>query len=136
MIRATRNVGWITERTGVRFTDGARGIEYHAGNRTLAMVGFDEWALNSVTVHMAADSAMAVRALIRPAFAYAFWECHKGVLIGKIADNNYRSKRLTEWLGFTKAYAIKDGWDRHVDFLIYEMRRENCRWLGGEEMAA
>lgn len=122
--------GWIVERTGCALTAGARGIKaVDRSGRTRGMVVYDGWTESAAQAHMAVDSPVVWRSLIRPAFSYPFEECGRRVLLGIIPEHNAASLRMTEHLGFRLAHRITDGWAQGDDLLIFEMRREECRWL-------
>lgn len=126
---ATRNLHWLEARTGMHFTDNARGIANYVDDDIAAMVAFDRWTKNAVHIHMGADTPFAVRALIKPAFRYAFKEADKGVLVAEIPADNHKSLELAAWLGFKEKHRTSDGWSLGVDMVNLEMRREDCRWL-------
>ena len=123
---------WLEERTGLALGAHANGIE--AVNRAgdiRGMVAYDNWAPNSVQVHMAADTPIAWRSLMGPVCFYPFVERGKGVVLGAIAADNERSLRAAQHMGFRPICRVKDGHDKGVDLLIIEMRKETCHWLGG-----
>lgn len=120
---------WLEERTGAVLTRGARGIAAVDESGVRGVVAFDGWTPNAVQAHMAVDTPVAWRALLRPVFAYPFEECGRKLMLGIIPADNARSVRMTERLGFRLAYRVADGWADGVDLLCYEMRRDECRWL-------
>lgn len=128
-VHATRNLHWLEARTGMHFTDNARGIANYNGEDIIAMVAFDRWTKNAVHLHMASDSPLAVRGLIKPSFRYAFQEAGRGVLLAEIPHDNHKSLKLAAWLGFKDVHWTRDGWSQGVDMVNLEMRREHCRWL-------
>lgn len=121
---------WIEARTGCVLTRNARAIAAtDASGKVRGVIAYDCWTTNSVQAHMAVDTPVAWRVLLRPAFAYPFLECGKGVLLGIIQDSNGKSWHMAERLGFSLHSRIRDGWARGEDLRIYQMRREHCRWL-------
>lgn len=129
-ISATRpeELGWIRIRTGVVLSPSAKGIK--ATDRLgviRGMVAYDCWTPNSVTAHMAVDTPIAWRSLVRPAFAYPFQT--RGLILGIIRSSNVRSVETAERLGFTLAHRVRDGYATGDDSLLFEMRREDCRWI-------
>lgn len=93
------------------------------------MLGYSAWTPNSVTISIALEHPSAFRHLRYPAFEYPFLEAGREIVLAYILDTNSRSVRLTERLGFQLVTRIRDGWTRGTDILMYEMRKENCRWL-------
>jgi RimJ/RimL family protein N-acetyltransferase len=72
-------------------------------------------------------SAAACSRLLADALAYAFR--HVGVLLGVIRASNERSLRLSRKVGFRETHRVADGWQAGEDLIVFEMRREECRWI-------
>lgn len=131
--------GWLAERA--HLVPGPNFAAWEAldpSGQVLGMIGL-EWSLpNAMNLHIAmeepdkCDRALrrkAMHALIRDAFVLAFDGYGKGIAIATVVSTNERSKRLVERLGFESCGAIRDAWAPGVDLLMYELRREACRWL-------
>lgn len=128
---------WLAQRTGWVFTQNARGVAaFDRLGRTRGVVGFDEWTPNSVRAHMAVAAPIVWRTLARPAFSYPFVECNKALLLAVVNSDNARSVQLVRRFGFREVHAVKDGWERGVDLLMFQMHRDECRWLRPERKAA
>lgn len=121
---------WLVDRTGVALTDGARGIKaVDDGDRIWGMVVFDAWTDNSCQLHIAADSPVVLRVLVGPLFSYPFLEAERGVIIGIVPEHNQKSLNIAERFGFKEVSRIRDGFARHDDLVVLEMRKEDCRWI-------
>lgn len=121
---------WLEQRTGCVLTRNARAIEAVDGEgRVRGMVGYDGWTENAVQAHMAVETPSVWRSLLRPAFSYPFLEAGKGLLLGVIPAHNGRSVRLVRRLGFRMAHEVRDGWAQGDSLLLFEMRRDECKWL-------
>ena len=129
MIRAALDLRWLTEQTGVEFTPAARGIEDVRDGRIVGMVACDLWGGTSAQVHFATRCTAACRTLAREFFRWAFGPAAREVLIAIVAASNRASLRLVEFFGFRQKHVIRDGWHKGVDFVLFEMRRDDCRWL-------
>lgn len=130
-VRASRELGWIQDRVGVAFSPKARAIAAvdEKTGRIAGMVAYDQMTPNSAQTHIALDNPIALRALMRPAFKYPFEELKLGLLLAFVLSTNLRSLELTEHVGFKPVYRIDDAVAPGVHFVLFEMRRENCRWL-------
>ncbi len=121
---------WLARQSGCTLTPGFRAIEAVDSHGAIrGMVGYCDWTANAVRAHMAVDSPIVWRALVRPAFEYPFLEAGKGVVLGFVDGGNARSVRLTRRLGFREAYRIRDACAVGRDLVVFEMRREDCMWL-------
>jgi hypothetical protein len=125
---------WIAKRANLRVGADFRAIKASDATGIRGMVGYDGWAPNSVSMHIALDSPAALRSLLRPAFRIPFLEFRFGTVTALVLSTNERSMRLVEHVGFSEAGRLKDGWAKGVDQVIYQMRREDCRWLSDGAM--
>ena len=105
-------------------------IEAVDKNETIhGMVGYDGWAENSVVMTIALDNPACFRSLLPEMFTLAFMDLNKGVALTTVASTNKRSMNLCERVGFKQIARVKDGISLGVDYVFYEMRREDCRWI-------
>ena len=121
---------YLNERAGVAITPTFKAIEAIDEKGTVhGMFGYDGWTPNAVVMHVALDTAVALRHLLRPAFGYPFVQLGLGVALCAIRGDNVRSLRLTEHVGFRRVYTIRDCFGVGIDQMIFELRREECRWI-------
>lgn len=127
---APADFAWLVERTSCAPTGSFKAIKaVDSSGRIRGMVGYDMWTVNAVQAHMAVDSPIVWRSLLRPAFAYPFEQAGKGLLLGIIPAGNARSMALTRRLRFRETYRIRDGWAAGEDLAVFEMLRDECPWL-------
>lgn len=130
---------WLIERAGFVPTADLKALEAaeEASGRIRGMVGYCNWTPNSVQCHIAADTPAAWRALVvkngSPAFRYPFLESGRGLLLALIRASNTQSLALTRHFGFRETYRIQDAAEPGDDMVLFEMRREECRWLDETE---
>jgi hypothetical protein len=133
MLRPAVDFKWMERQLGSLLTPNAKGIVNLGPDGSVqAGVAFDRWSPGGCEAHMVASTPFAVRELIGPAFDYVFSQAGRRLIYCLIQSSNERSLRLARWLGFEETYRIKDGWSYGDDFVLLEMRRENCRWLTPE----
>lgn len=121
---------YLVERAGVYPSPLFKAIEAVDAKGTVhGMFGYDGWTINAVVMHVALDNPATLRHLIYPAFAYPFVQLNLGIALCAIRGDNSRSLKLTERVGFKRVYTIKDCFGLGIDQMIYEMRREDCRWI-------
>jgi RimJ/RimL family protein N-acetyltransferase len=124
---------WLTDRAGLVASSEFRAIEAVDGDGRIAgMVGYDSWTPNGVFMSVALDNPIYARTLLPHAFQYPFVEAGREVAVVLVRSDNERSRRLVQHLGFKWAYIIKDGWAKDIHLFLYEMRREDCRYIRGE----
>jgi RimJ/RimL family protein N-acetyltransferase len=120
---------WIASRAGLVAGSEFRAIEAVAGDRILAMVGYDGWTPNSCIMHVAIDEPIAIRRLIGPTFQLPFERLNRGVVLASILSTNGPSLKFVRRLGFEKLGAIRDGYAVGVDLVVFQMRREKCPYI-------
>ncbi len=123
---------WLAEHAGCGITRDLRAVEVVKAGRILGMVGYCDWAPNSARLHVAVESPWVIKYLLGPGFSYPFQEVGVGLLIGITPANAVKAVKFNRHLGFREAHRIKDGWGVGVDLIVFEMRREECRWLNPE----
>lgn len=123
--RAQCNVG--PEMKGIMAVDDT--------GRVHGMAGFDGWTPNSVVLSIALDNPASFRSLVKPIFHYAFVQAQRGVALAVVKGSNARSLALCSRVGFREAYRVRDGVTVGEDLVIFEMRREECRWIDQRKAA-
>jgi RimJ/RimL family protein N-acetyltransferase len=121
---------WIAERAHLVIGSDFRAIEaVDEAGRILGMVGYDGWCPGSVAMHVALDNRGAARRLLQPAFGVPFIELKIPIIKGLVLSNNPRAIALDKHLGFKEVARLADWWAPGVDIILFEMRREDCRWI-------
>ena len=129
VLAVPEDMHWLAKRAGLSMHPGLQGLKVVRDGRIVGMVGFDGQTRTSVAIHVAIDDPLVLRALIRPAFGYAFYELGKVIAIAQVLSTNTRSLKLVKGLGFREVCRGKDWVDHGVDMIIHEMKRGECRWL-------
>jgi RimJ/RimL family protein N-acetyltransferase len=125
---------WIAERAGLALHSGFMAIEaVDDTGRVLGMVGFDGWMPQAVCLHIAIEEPIVLRRLLPAAFGVAFGPppggFAKAAAIATVLSTNEKSLELVRRVGFQKAYVGHDWSGPGVDFCVFEMRREWCRFI-------
>lgn len=108
----------------------ARGIVAFRDGKLSAAVAAHEWTPNSCFMHWIIEDPMVLRHKLFEQIAdWIFNETHRTIIYGKIVHTNSKSIKLAEHIGFKQIARLKDGFKEGVDFLIFEMRKDTCRWL-------
>ena len=122
--------GWLVERAGCDITPGFKAIKaVDATGRIHGMIGYGAWTENSCLMHIALDNPACFRSLLAWAFRYLFEMTGRGVAFATVRARNERSMRLCKRIGMREAYRLKDAIAVGEDMVLFEMRREDCRWI-------
>ena len=127
---AQRDWNWIAARANpVLCVDTAGLVAERAGDLVAAVV-FDSFSENSCLSHIVIEDPMVLRHhFLHFVFQYAFTVRDVGVITGLTPADNKEALRFNKKIGMREVYRIKDGYKQGIDFVLQEMRREECRWL-------
>jgi RimJ/RimL family protein N-acetyltransferase len=101
----------------------------------MAVIGYNGFNGKTCCMHVAGEEGNWMnRELLRMAFEYPFKQLGLNVVMATIAGTNHRSLKLTKHIGFAVAYRIKDGYEQGVDIVLFEMRKETCKFLNKVEL--
>jgi hypothetical protein len=83
-------------------------------------------------VHLAGEGRRWLnREFLHAGFSYMFDQMGCKVVLGLVDADNEAALRFDAHVGFTEVARIKDG-AGDCDLVVFEMRREDCKWLSIE----
>jgi len=122
--------GWLISRTDGGLTSDFRAVEaVDSTGRIHGMIGYSGWTETGVVMHIALDNPASFRHLVYPAFIFPFVQANRIVALAIVNSINERSLKLCKRVGFREVYRVKDGIRIGEDQVLFEMRRDECRWL-------
>ena len=122
--------GWIVERAGCDITPGFKAIKVvDEKGKIHGMLGFGSWTANAAMLHIALEHPLALRELLKWGSRYLFEQCGRGIALASVRANNENSLRLCRKVGFKEVYRVKDGISVGEDMVLFQMRREDCRYI-------
>jgi hypothetical protein len=126
--------GWLAQKTGCAVTTDFNAIKAVDEAGTVhGMTGYCDWTQNSVRMHMAVESPIVWRSLLRPALEYPFCQVGVGMVLGVIRGGNAKSLRFSRGVGLEEIFRLKDGFRKGEDWVFLQLRKEDCRHLLGSE---
>lgn len=138
-MEGTRDWGWINRHIPilrVEDTSGLVAIDDDTGELIAACV-MDNWTHNSVQCHLVITGMAAVRhGFITKIADYVFNERDKKFMYGLVPANKPKAIKINKHLGFTIKTRFEDGFADGVDYLIMELKRENCPYRTVNAVAA
>ena len=112
----------------------SRGIVAEKDGDIVAVVMFDNWSFSAVQVHIKVEDPFVFKhGFHREVCKYVFLETGRNAMIGLVPADNHKALKLDTHFGFKEIYRLKDGYKMGVDFVIMEMRKEDCQYLTDEE---
>lgn len=115
---------WMNGQTRLPWSSDLRCIGTMREDGTVAAaVGFNGWTESSCWMHVAFDTPHSLtRAMLRAAFDYPFNEVGVEAVYGLTPKRIEEVNSMNKKLGFQRI-------GETVDAIIWEMRREDCRWI-------
>lgn len=133
MIRAaTRNeIELVAMKLPYPASPAAKGVLLEENDILRAMVIYDSWTNTAVQAHIysTGPAALFSREFLEEIFGYPFIQCGKSIVYTVTPGDSEASLAVSKFLGFKETYRMLDGWDRGVDMVVKEMRKENCKYL-------
>lgn len=121
--------GWVQSHIPllrVQDTCGIMAIDTET-NTTIGAAIFDNFLYNSMQMSFISTTPMLHRhGFLLEAANFAFDAMGKQYVYAFVAEDNYKAIRLNEHLGFKEKMRIREGYGKGCDFLVIELKREDC----------
>jgi RimJ/RimL family protein N-acetyltransferase len=120
---------WVAEGAGIPWRPDMRALGLERNGELIAGTLYEDFNGASVIMHQRnAGPGSLTRAFVFDCFAYPFIQLGCSVLIGVAVSSNHAAIRMNEHLGFERT-AVIEGAHPSGDYIIFTMRREQCRFL-------
>ena len=94
---------------------------------TLAICVGSDWTKTSFFVHQVIFHTMVLRhGWLEECFDYAFSRAGRIKMFAAVPSNNAKALRLNSKMGFKQVAVLKDAHEVGVDYVIMELKREDC----------
>lgn len=120
---------WMQERAHCNFCNDTTGVVIENDGKPVACALADSWCPNSAMVHVAVEDPRALRKLAKEFFTFVFVTSGRKLLLGTTPSNNIPALRLSAGMGFKQIAVIEDGYSPGVDFVLFQLKKENCRFI-------
>lgn len=120
---------WVRERVPMKRVEDTCGLVATNYGEIVAAIIFDNFLYSSAQVTIIIENPMVIRAgLLKEGFEFIFNKCSKERIYIMVAENNVKSLKLSEKLGFTDVMRIPEGYAAGVDFIVRELAKKNCKY--------
>ena len=94
----------------------------------------DNWTENSVQCHLLLDDISVIRyGFLDLCFDFIFNRNGRKVMYGLVPGNNSKALKLNKHLGFTEKCRFEGAFEDNVDYVIMELKKENCKYISFAE---
>ena len=124
-------IALLPENSRPCMTEDTKGISaWDEDGNPLAVCVLDSWSWNSCQIHIWIENAFVLKhGFAQEVFNYVFNTCERNLIIGVTPADNPKALKFIRHIGFEEIYRIKDGYKVGVDYVVTQIRKENCRYI-------
>jgi hypothetical protein len=105
-------------------------------NSTVGAVIMDNWTQNSVQCHFMIETPMVLRhGFLECAYNFIFNVCDVKYIYGLVPADNTKAVAFNTHMGFTVKTVLDEAFEEGVDYLIMQLKREDCKFIRLAEAA-
>ena len=120
---------WVAEKIkSAYFAEHSSAIGLQKDAKTIAGVIYENWNKRTVFCHIAAEGRLT-KAYLKAIFDYPFNVLNVEKIVVPVSENNQKSIKLVQNMGFVEEARIKDG-SPDGDIIFMTLARKDCRFLG------
>jgi len=123
---------WFKDRAPTVLTEDLGGfivIDDDTGTPQAAYV-LSDWTATSCVLSVVVNNPLALRhGIMEVAADFVFNVSDRLKIIARVSSGNKKSLKFTRSAGFVELFRIKDGFDIGEDIILFELTKENCRFL-------
>lgn len=129
-IRDERDIDWFLDRNSITLCNDTTAIfAVDETDKILAACFMDNWTETSCQVHLAIDNPLIVRhGFFQEIGSFIFEEGGRLMVHGLVPADNKRALSVDKKLGFREVARLKDAFKRGVDYIVLELRPEDCKF--------
>ncbi len=115
---------WVQDTTGIFAYDKA---DEH---KLIGAMIFDNWTRTSVQCHLLLLNPLLLRhGFFEACFGYAFGKRGKNIMYAMVPGDNEKSLKIISKLGGTEKCRFENAFKENVDYVIMELKKENCKYI-------
>lgn len=119
----------VREKMPYAMTESTRGIVAYDMDTaaTLAVFIMDGWTRSAAQVHQVILKSMVIRhGWFEEVAQFMFTTAARRKVYATVPETHAKALSLNAKLGFEQVARLEDGWDVGVDYLVLELKREQC----------
>jgi len=131
--------GWINKQVPILQVSDTEGIVMIDldKNETVAAMVIDNITHNSVQAHFMLSNVSALRhGFVEECCDLIFNEMGKKYIYGLVPGNNEKAIKFNKHVGFTEKTRMEEAFMDGVDYILMELKKENCKYLPELKRAA
>ena len=131
--------GWVNQQVPIIQcidTCGIMAIDLDK-NETVGAMILDNFTDNSVQAHFMISKPTVLKyKFLEECYDYVFNVAGKKFMYGLVPGDNKKALKMNKHMGWTEKCRLEDGFSDGVDYVLMELKKENCRYLPDVKVAA
>lgn len=124
--------GWVNQQVGILRVEDTTGIMAinTDTNETVGACIMDNWTQNSVQCHFMITSPLVLKHdFLGCCYDFMFNVKNVKYIYGLVPADNEKAVKLNTHMGFTEKARLEEAFETGVDYLLMELKKENCEFL-------
>lgn len=129
-IHTEKDIDWFLDRNRITLCNDATAIfAVDENDKILAGCMMDNWTETSCQVHFAIDNPFVIRhGYFQEIARFVFDVGGRLMMHGLVPADNARALSVDKKIGFKEVARLKDAFKRGVDYVVLELRKEDCNF--------
>jgi hypothetical protein len=133
-INSETDWAWFTARNDIKLLPDMTSILAQDVDTGTILAGcvMDTWTETSCQVHFCIDKPLAIKhGFFHEVSKFVYDTAERLVMFGLVPSDNAKALRLDKKIGFREVTRLKDAFKLGVDYVLLEMRKEDCNFYSG-----
>ena len=134
-----RDWKWVNDQIPILHCEDTAGIMAIDADRRVPVGAclMDNWTNNSVQCHFMLTTPMLLKhGFLEECFGFIFKNQNVNFVYGLVPANNDKAVKLNTHMGFTVKTRLEEAYDVDVDYLLMQLKREDCKYITELKKAA
>jgi hypothetical protein len=121
---------WIKSRAKILLVEDTSGLVVENNGVIQAIAVFDSFTRNACNVHVAIENPRVIKhGFLNEIGRHLFHVCGRSRIFGLVPSNNAKALKLNKHIGMQEVSCVPNALAEGVDYIIMEMKKEDCRWI-------
>lgn len=124
--------GWVNQQVPILRSEDTSGIMAidEDTNTTIAACIMDNWTDSSVQCHFMVTTPLVIKhGFLETCLDYVFNERNRTAVYGLVPSKNVKARKFNKHMGFTEKCVLEKAYSPDEDYIIMELKKENCNYL-------
>jgi hypothetical protein len=127
-----RDWKWVNDQIPILYCEDTAGIMAMDADQRVPVGAclMDNWTNNSVQCHFMLTTPMLLKhGFLEECFGFIFKNQNVNFVYGLVPANNDKAVKLNTHMGFTVKTRLEEAYDVGTDYLLMQLKREDCKYI-------